>query len=216
MRDRDAGGRLQVRVNNHDAATLDLPPGQTVAAPIEVDVTKFIKPGGNRVELATASAGAMSAHIVAEAYVPWQNDDSANQKPVPNATSKLKFSVSYSTKQAAPNDPIECRVRAERLGYHGYGMMLGEIGLPPGADVDRQSLEHAVTGSYALDRYDVLQDRVIVYLWPQAGGSEFTFRFRPRFAVQAETAPSTLYDYYNPDSVVTLKPVRFDVAVGNR
>jgi len=214
MKDRDAGGRLQVRVNNHDVATLDLPPGQTVAPPIEVDVTKFIKPGGNRVELATATAGAMSAHIVAESYVPWKDEDDANKKS--NATSKLKFTVSYSTTEAAPDDPIECRVRAERLGYRGYGMMLGEIGLPPGADVDRQSLEHAVKGSYALDRYDVLQDRVIVYLWPQAGGSEFTFRFRPRFAMQAETAPSTLYDYYNPDSAVTLKPVRFDVAAGNR
>jgi hypothetical protein len=94
-------------------------------------------------------------------------------------------------------------------------MMLGEIGLPPGADVDRQSLEDALTGNYALDRYDVLPDRVIVYLWPQAGGSEFSFRFRPRFAMQAETAPSLLYDYYNPDSAVTLKPVRFDVVEGN-
>ncbi len=59
----------------------------------------------------------------------------------------------------------------------------------PSCAIDQQSLEHALTGSYALDRYDVLLDRVIVYLWPQAGGSEFTFRFRPRFAMQAETAP---------------------------
>jgi len=215
MREAEAGGRLQVRVNNHAAATLDLPPGQTIAAPLEVDLTKFITPGENRVELVASSAGAMSAQIVAESYVPWKDDDGADKKSVPNATSKLKFAVSYSPTQAGAGDSIECRVRAERLGYQGYGMMLGEIGLPPGADVDRQSLEHALTGSYALDRYDVLPDRVIVYLWPRAGGSEFTFRFRPRFAMQAQTAPSLLYDYYNPDSAITLKPVRFEVGQGD-
>jgi hypothetical protein len=221
MRDREAGGRLQVRVNNNDAATLDLPPGQVIAPPLEVDITKFITPGENRVQLATTSAGVMSAQIVAESYVPWNDDDGADKKDstdkksVPNATSKLKFAVSYSPIQASAGDSIECRVRVERLGYQGYGMMLGEIGLPPGADVDRQSLEHALTGSYALDHYDVLPDRVMVYLWPQAGGSEFTFRFRPRFVMQAQTAPSLLYDYYNPDSAITLKPVRFDVGEGN-
>ena len=30
--------------------------------------------------------------------------------------------------------------------------------------------------------------------------------------MQAETAPSRLYDYYNPDSAIIVKPVRFDVA----
>ena len=59
--------------------------------------------------------------------------------------------------------------------------------------------------------YDVLPDRVIFYLWPSAGGSDFTFQFRPRFAMRAETAPSLLYDYYNPDAAVTVQPTRFDV-----
>jgi len=90
-------------------------------------------------------------------------------------------------------------------------MMLGEVGLPPGADVDRESLEHALQGNSSVYRYDVLPDRVILYIWPEAGGSEFSFRFRPRFEMSAETAPSLLYDYYNPESSVTLKPRHFDV-----
>jgi len=33
-------------------------------------------------------------------------------------------------------EEITCRVKAERVGFRGDGMLLAEIGLPPGADVD--------------------------------------------------------------------------------
>jgi A-macroglobulin receptor binding domain len=123
----------------------------------------------------------------------------------------LRFSVEYSSTKASTGESVECRVRAERIGYRGYGMMLGEVGLPPGVDVDRESLEHALQGNYSIYRYDVLPDRVILYMWPEAGGSVFSLRFRSRFGMSAETAPSLLYDYYNPESSVTLIPSHFVV-----
>ncbi len=39
---------------------------------------------------------------------------------------------------------------------------------------------------------------MILYLWPQAGGTNFSFAMKPRFGMQAQTAESILYDYYNP------------------
>jgi hypothetical protein len=35
----------------------------------------------------------------------------------------------------------------------------------------------------------VLPDRVVVYLWPCAGGTEFNFKFRPRMAMTAKGLP---------------------------
>ena len=91
-------------------------------------------------------------------------------------------------------------------------MMLAEIGLPPGADVDRSSLETAMTGSgWSLTQYDVLPDRVVVYLWPRAGGVKFDFKFRPRFGLQAKSAASVIYDYYNPDSRTVVQPSTFKI-----
>ena len=214
MRGQEAGAKLHLRVNDKYAAALDLPEGQSVVAPLEVDVTKLVKPGENRLELETSGDGMLSVQFVAESYIPWKDGDAPGTKVAPNASSTLKFSVAYSATRTTTDDKIECRVRAERLGYVGYGMMLGEVGLPPGADVDRESLERAIKGSFSVDHYDVLPDRVILYMWPAAGGSEFTFQFRPRFAMRAETAPSLLYDYYNPDAAVALKPVQFEVAQG--
>jgi A-macroglobulin receptor binding domain len=107
-------------------------------------------------------------------------------------------------------DVITCHVKAERIGFRGYGMLLAEIGLPPGADVDRASLETAMNRSdWSIDQYDVLPDRVVVYLWPRAGGTEFEFKFRPRMAMTAKSSPSSIYDYYNPDAKAVVGPGTF-------
>jgi hypothetical protein len=91
-------------------------------------------------------------------------------------------------------------------------MLLGEVGLPPGADVDRASLERALRESGgAFSRYDVLPDRVVVYLWPYTGAARVSFKFRPRYRLNALTAPSQLYDYYNPEARVVVRPTRFVV-----
>jgi hypothetical protein len=107
---------------------------------------------------------------------------------------------------------ITVHVEAERVGFRGYGMMLAEIGLPPGAELDRESMAAALASSgWDLSRYDILPDRVIVYLWPRAGGTAFEFKFRPRYGIQAKTPASRLYDYYNPDAYSILLPQQFNV-----
>jgi hypothetical protein len=107
---------------------------------------------------------------------------------------------------------VTCSVVAERVGRQGYGMMLAEVGLPPGADVDRASLASAMAETgWALGGYDVQPDRLVVYLWPQGGTTRFRFKFRPRYGLNALTAPSQLYDYYNPEARTVVPPTRFVV-----
>ena len=114
---------------------------------------------------------------------------------------------------ARVGDEITCKVEAERADFISYGMMLAEIGLPPGAEVDRASLERAVKqAGWAVNQYDVLPDRVIVYLWPRTGGTRFEFKFRARFGLAAQSAPSLLYDYYNPEARAVIAPARFVIS----
>jgi uncharacterized protein YfaS (alpha-2-macroglobulin family) len=110
-----------------------------------------------------------------------------------------------------PTEEITCRVEAERIGFKGYGMLLAEIGLPPGAKVNRASLEKAKYENWNFSRYDVLPDRIVIYLWAQAGGTKFDFKFKPRYGINAQTAPSTVYDYYNPEAQATVAPLKFIV-----
>jgi hypothetical protein len=89
-------------------------------------------------------------------------------------------------------------------------MLIAEIGVPPGVDMDREALQKQVSESgWDLSSFDVLPDRVVAYLWPRAGGTKFSVIFTPRMAVDARAAPHTLFDYYNPDARVTIAPDRF-------
>jgi len=49
-----------------------------------------------------------------------------------------------------------------------------------------------------------------------SGGTRFTFTFRARYGLRAQSAPSVLYDYYNPEARAVVAPVRFNVTEQTR
>jgi hypothetical protein len=147
----------------------------------------------------------MNVQFISTWYVPWvESSATTKQNFKPGDTRALRLQVEFDRSQTALGDAVTAHVEAERVGFRGYGMMLAEVGLPPGAEVDRASLESA--GSY-----EVQPDRVVFYLWPVAGGAKFDFRFRLRYRCDALTAPSVLYDYYNPENRALVAPTRFIV-----
>jgi hypothetical protein len=196
------GGEAEVIVNGREAATVKIPPGR-LNNPVSVDISQFVSPGVNEVLIRRdGSQPLASAQVVSTFYVPWATSQTAHAADDP-----VRLSVNFNKTQAAIDEEITCRVEA--VGRNS-GMLLAEIGLPPGADVDRASLELA-TKDYSISRYDVLPDRVTVYLWPRTGGTTFEFKFRPRFGLNAQSAPSLIYDYYNPEARMVVAPTRFVV-----
>jgi hypothetical protein len=200
-----------VLVDGQPVATIDLPSGNQLSAPLAADLGKFLGPGEHRVEIHRAEgAPDGSVQLVAQYYIPWASGapgESVLQQK--DSAEALRLVVTYDQINAKVGQKIHCAVKAERLDFRGYGMMLAEIGLPPGAEVDRDSLDQAMTNSnWEIDQFDVLPDRVIVYLWPRAGGTTFSFAFATRFGINAETAPSILYDYYNPEAQAAVTPTR--------
>src|ERR1043166_5546875 len=212
--DQKGAGTAQVFVNGQAAGSLNLPPGNQTSGPISADISRFVHSGANKVELRRpAGSPFASVQTVARYYIPWAaskaTQDNATQR---GATRLLHLATTFDKNTASINEDIVCHVSAERIGFSGYGMLLAEIGLPPGADVDRASLESAMKHSdWAFSQYDVLPDRVVVYLWPRAGGVNFDFKFRPRFGLTAKAAPSVVYDYYNPTARAVVAPATFFV-----
>jgi uncharacterized protein YfaS (alpha-2-macroglobulin family) len=205
-------GEAAVSVNGKPAGTIQMPSALQLTGPLTLDISKFLDAGNNRLEIKRTGGAlsSLSAQVVANYYLPWTRAlaDETKQK----SASPLKLTVNFDKTEAGVTDEVTCRVKAERVGFSGYGMLLAEVGLPPGADVDRASLERAMKESdWSFTRYDILPDRLVVYLWPSAGGTAFEFRFRTRLRLNALTAPSVLYDYYNPEAHASLAPVRFVV-----
>jgi A-macroglobulin TED domain/Alpha-2-macroglobulin family/MG2 domain/Carboxypeptidase regulatory-like domain/A-macroglobulin receptor binding domain/Macroglobulin domain MG3/Alpha-2-macroglobulin bait region domain len=198
----------EIIVNGLNAKSVSLPSGNEVAAPISIDISTFLRAGSNSIEVRRPNGSApASVQAVAGYYVPWQ---ASTDKTLSGDSSALRLVTRFNRIEGKVNDEITCHVEAERVGHRGYGMMLAEIGLPPGADVDRASLDLAMTGSgWAINQYDVLPDRVMFYLWPRAGGITFDFKFRPRFGLKAKSAASSIYDYYNPEARAVVAPAKF-------
>lgn len=200
-------GELQVQVEGQPALRVPLPPLRQDAGPIFVPLGGVLGAGAHAVKL-TMPQGSQSAtaQLVATFYQTW----SATQPDAVANNERLELSVAYSTLKPAAGDAVEVSAHVERVGFRGYGMMIGEIGLPPGADVDRATLESAVTASdWQINHYEVLPDKVLLYLWPRAGGLSLHFRFSLRYGIDALAVPSSVYDYYNPDSRADVAPARF-------
>jgi uncharacterized protein YfaS (alpha-2-macroglobulin family) len=198
----NAQSSTDIVVNGNRVQTLQL--NDRLNNPVTLDISQFLKVGTNRIEIKRPEGLPLaSVQAVANYYVPWSGSK-------PGSKSDLRLQVKFDRTEAKINDEVTCRVEAARVGFRGYGMMLAEIGIPPGAEVDRSSLQVAMKDC-TINQYDVLPDRVVVYLWPKAGGVSFNFKFRPRFGLHAKTAPSTLYDYYNPEATVVVPPSVFTV-----
>jgi len=199
-------GSAEIFVNGARVASLAFGDKQHSTNPVTLDLSRFFATGTNRVEVRERKQSpAATVQIVESHYVPWN----PRSQPEPGA---LRLAVRFDKTEAGINETITTRVSAERVGFRGYGMLLAEIGIPPGAEVDRASLEAAVAkAGWDLQRYDVLPDRIVAYLWPRAGGTQFEFTFRPRYAIRALAPVSTIYDYYNPEERAVVQPTAFVV-----
>ncbi|MEP7338041.1 MAG: MG2 domain-containing protein [Acidobacteriota bacterium] len=211
----NAGGQAEILVNGKRVSLVEMTPGNRLSNPLAVDLSSALNSGENRIEIRRAGDVTLAtAQLVETHYAVWKTNAGEGRENVkPGKSSALRLAVSYDKPQVKIGDEVTCNVAAERIGYRGdgqYGMLLAEIGLPPGADVDRASLEAAVKESgWELNHYDVLPDRVVVYLWPRAGGTKFSFKFKLRYGINAQSAPSVLYDYYNPEARAVIAPTRF-------
>ncbi len=177
--------------------------------PIFIDLTAKLNAANNKIDVRSENSAAMMSQVVATHYIDWA-DSIASDRTV-NQSRALKLDYKCDKLSASIMEEVTCSVSTERVGFRGYGMLLAEIGTPPGADVSRESLERAIEADWSISRYDILPDRIIVYMWAKAGGTNFDFKFRSRYGINARTPPSVVYDYYNPEAQATLAPLRFAV-----
>jgi len=195
---------VQVLVDSVPAGEARLATGPAADGPKLIDLSRFVKPGSANEITVVSKDGKLNAQVQASAewYQPW-----AARRESPH----FKLDVQYSSATATVNDVITCDVNVIRPAYRHYGMMLVEVGLPPGAEVDRSSLEAVLNDSYSVNSYEVAPDRVTFYVWPTKEQTSFDFNFRPRFPMRAKSEPSSVSDYYNPDARLVLPPQDFVV-----
>jgi len=183
-------------------------------APRSIDLSTMIHNGTNTLEFAgTTNSPFANAQITAWLYIPSaQSTAGKTETTVPGKSFGFDFGYTCDAANASVGQAINCTVSARRFGSQSYGMMLAEVGLPPGADVDRASLGKLLD-NWTISRYELQPDRIVFYLWSSAAeGDKFSFRFTPRYSIRAKAAPAKLVDYYNPDLNAVIAPQTFIVS----
>lgn len=199
-------GTLEIRSNDRVVKSITIAADSKAVDPILIDMSAFLAPGNNQISL-LPSAGMQAAMTLFSSthWLPWNQTES-------RTSPELRLNIQFDKPETRVGDLIRCSVKAERIGFHGYGMMIAEIGLPPGTEVDRASLEKLIEdGTGGINQYEVMPDRVLFYLWPTAGGASFQFNLSARFPMNAKSEPSVLYDYYNPEALSEVPPTPFIV-----
>jgi hypothetical protein len=200
-----------ILVNGRAVRTIQLPRAQDAVGPITIELADEVTKGANKIQIARPGGAAMNASVITSYYLPWAESEATAQENFKTGEKRaLRLRVSYDHNDAHVGERVHCSVEAERIGFRGYGMMLAEVGLPPGAEVDRASLEQAEMAP-GVSSYEIQPDRVVFYLWPTAGGSTFGFDFHVRYRIEAMSAPSLVYDYYNPEADAAVAPALFSV-----
>jgi hypothetical protein len=196
---------VEVTVNGLSAGKLSLPSGHVLQGPVRLDVSRWIQAGAkNQVSIGGTGGQAVQAQFHISWFEKWGN---------PRKAKNLSLEAHFSSLTPAVNEAVTCEVAVSRPAFRGYGMMIADIGLPPGAEVDRGTLQSVADDPRSgVDSFEVAPGHVIFYVWPRAADSRFQFVFRPRFAMTARGEQSVLYDYYNPDERVVRQPETFTVS----
>ncbi len=175
---------------------------KSLANPFVLDISQHLEANENTIEIkGTGNSRLTMAQIVSSHFSAWK--DAKLDSPF------FDLKVVFDKTEAKIGDEITCAVEIERKN-NADGMILAEIGIPPAVDVDRNSLERAKAEN-SLSSYDILPDKIVIYYWAGRGKKSFSFKFKPRYGINALNATSTVYDYYNPEARATIAPIRFTV-----
>jgi hypothetical protein len=195
--------RQSVRITLGGAVAENLTLDPTNILPVKFDLQGNLVAGSNLVEVRSGNGAPLMVSTVATHYIAWQD--------VPTNTHRdLTLDYRCDKTEAAIASDVTCTVAGGGTSP-GQGMLLAEIGLPPGAEVDRGSLDRTLQRDSGVNRYEILPDRIVVYFWARPNGTKFSFTFRPRYGIEAQTPASVVYDYYNPETRATVPPLRFSI-----
>jgi len=170
-----------------------------VAKPIEIKVDQPLQDFNTIVVKGVAGLGAL--HSVATYYQPWSEHVEQNKF--------IDFMVKSDRNELSVGEMVETTVEYKKK-YRSGGMLIAEVGLPPGADVQVRSLEK-IKKEKKIDSYEVLPDRIVFYIPGYKSTVSFSFRFKPRYGIKALAPASVIYDYYNEEAKAIVKPKLFVV-----
>ncbi len=167
----------------------------------QVELSDKIGEGAHEVTLEFDGTGNLMWQLAGAHYLPWTDLPAEPASP-------LAIDVAYDKTKLAADDVINVTVTVTNSDAETTGMMMAEMGLPPGFDLDTSALD-PILGQGKVARYERSATKLIVYLEPVAPGSPVVFGYalHARYPLEATAPESETYLYYNKAVRAGTKPV---------
>jgi hypothetical protein len=193
---------IRVLVNNQRAATLQINAGNFDVMQ-QVDLTPYLQgrnATNNTIRLEKDGALQPFYQLTTRAFVPWSTVK-APAKP------EVQIAVTYDHKKLRQNEEVTAQVTIRSRSKRDLPMLLVDVGLAPGFEVQPESLE-LLKRQKRIEKWEVTPRQLILYLRGLKGGAamQLPVRLRARFPVRAQTPPSQVYEYYNPANRALSRP----------
>jgi hypothetical protein len=175
----------------------------------QFDLTAHLRPGRNEVTLRTNGEQRLAYQVVGRHFEP--------HKARPAAPAALELAVNYDRTRLTTRDHLLCQATLKYHGKEPTGMVMVELGVPPGFDVDRDEFS-ALVAAGKVKKFEAAPDRVALYLGEVAAGSTQTFActLRPKYPLRVTAPPAVAYEYYTPASRSTTDAVELTVEEAGR
>lgn len=187
--DPSADAQLFIRAGGQDLEALAIRPENSDLVRT-LDLTRFARPGAPLpVELRLEGRARLQYQLSTGAYA---------KKPA--ADEALTLALTYDRATLSPEDKVTARARATWRRAGPSGMVLLELGVPPGFEVDAGSVGRLVAqGKVA--KFTLTGKALLLYVDGLAPGAplELAYELRARYPVRAKSPASVAYLYYQPE-----------------
>ncbi len=184
-------GQIAVSINGKVHTTFNIKE-ETSDVLQMADLRDEVRTGDNTIELRCSGTGTFTYQVAGKYYLPWKKEKELTEKP-------LSIDVHYDRTTLSSDDTVKVTAMLQRKGASSPGMVIADLGVPPGFTVITEDLEK-MKDSGIIQRYELTSRQIILYLMEVKKGQMliFSYRMKARFPLRAKSPASAVYEYYNP------------------
>jgi hypothetical protein len=176
----------------------------------QVELTKFLHAGDNRIELRQTPAGELPVQCTGAYWLPnLASTDIVAARP----SDLLQIDLRYDRTTLTVDDQLKCAVAVKNNTGQTISMAIVDLGIPPGFDVNTTCFE-AMRQAGQIAKFEVTGNQIILYLRELSNTTPFQFEYslRAKYPLRVQTPPSAVYEYYQPGNRAESKAVVLQIA----
>ena len=174
----------------------------------QIELTKYLQAGENRIELRQVPAGELPFQIAGAYWLPALSSARPATNPEPARSESLEIDVRYDRTTLPANDLLKCHVTVKNHTRQVINMAIVDLGIPPGFEVDASAFA-VLQEQERIAKFEVTGNQVILYLRELSTGKPFEFEYslRAKYPLRVQAPASAVYEYYHPRNRAQSKPV---------